>query len=234
MAEQLHDALSHCGFQPFIDRFAIRAGLPVQEVIADALEDFAFLLLIESPLAHTSAWVYDEVEYALSHSMGVHIVTFPGHVSPVAGTPGLPRQVLAAGDLMSERGYQVLTEGAADAVVAQTEAMHANGLVRRRTNLLTSAAEAARRAGCTVSVLPNWRLLVESRGTRYLVGVTGRLPTAPDLHRLDLDVAEHRPDRRVLIHAARAISPERARLLRWILGRRRIDLVAEHVVAGYW
>ena len=59
------------------------------------------------------------------------------------------------------------------------EAMHAHGLVRRRTNLLTSAEEAARYAGCAVTKLPNWRLLVNTPhdGT-HLVGVTPRLPQA--------------------------------------------------------
>jgi len=58
-AEQLHDRLSHQRFVPFIDRFVIREGEPVQETIANALEDHAFLLLLETPLAHQSDWVRD-------------------------------------------------------------------------------------------------------------------------------------------------------------------------------
>src|SRR5439155_16144200 len=69
-AEQLHDALSHFRFQPFIDRFGIRPGDDVQSRIADSLEQHAFLLILETSEAHLSDWVYDEVDYALSHTMG--------------------------------------------------------------------------------------------------------------------------------------------------------------------
>jgi len=85
-AEQLHDRLTHTGFQPFIDRFAIREGADFQNELANALEDHAFLLLLETPQAHTSPWVFDEVEYALSHTMGVLIARWPGEVTDVPGS----------------------------------------------------------------------------------------------------------------------------------------------------
>src|SRR5581483_3077590 len=98
-AEQLHDHLSHHGFDPFIDRFDIRVGADVQRRIAASLEAQAFLLLLETPLAHTSDWVFDEVDYALTHTMGMHIVRWPETDSDVPGSARLPRQVLAPSDL---------------------------------------------------------------------------------------------------------------------------------------
>ena len=89
-AEQLHDELSHIGFRPFIDRFAIPQGRDIQAEIADALEDHAFLLFLETPLAHTSEWVFYEVEYALLHTLGTLIVTWPGEVTPMRGSVGPP------------------------------------------------------------------------------------------------------------------------------------------------
>ena len=95
-AEQLHDALSHHRFTPFIDRFVIREGEDVQATIADALEDHAFLLLLETPIAHTSDWAFDEVDYALTHTMGTIIVRWPGTTTSVPGSAGLPRLTLTA------------------------------------------------------------------------------------------------------------------------------------------
>jgi len=149
-AEQLHDRLTHHGFVPFIDRFAIRSAARVQETIADALEDHAFLLLLETPLAHTSDWVFDEVDYALSHTMGTLILRWPNDPEPVPGSKGLGREQLAAADLMADaHGYDILTDASLDRVVGLVEMAHAQGLVRRRRMLIRSIEEAARAAGCT-------------------------------------------------------------------------------------
>ena len=91
-AEQVHDHLSHLAFDPFIDRFHIAAGRDVQAQIADGLDDCALLILLETPLAHESEWVFDEVEYALSHQLGLLIVTWPGSPTEIPGTRDLPAQ----------------------------------------------------------------------------------------------------------------------------------------------
>src|SRR5205807_2551001 len=126
----------------------VRAAEDVQEKIADALEDHAFLLLLETPLAHTSEWVVDEVDYALSHTMGTLILRWPGDPPAVPGSAGLPRLALAPTELTTdEHGYDVLTAAALDRMVGEVEAAHAQGLVRRRRMLIRSIEEAAAAAG---------------------------------------------------------------------------------------
>jgi hypothetical protein len=138
-AEQLHDELSHHGFLPFIDRFAVRSGQRVQDTIADALEQHAFLLLLETPKAHRSDWVFDEVEYALSHAMGITILSWPGDTKPVPGSHRLPREYLGADDVrFDEHSYQVLTDDALERVILGVESAHAEGIVRRRRMLTQS------------------------------------------------------------------------------------------------
>ncbi|HEX3460594.1 MAG TPA: toll/interleukin-1 receptor domain-containing protein, partial [Acidimicrobiales bacterium] len=217
-AEQLHDQLTHHGFIPFIDRFAIPPAARVQARIADALEDHAFLLLLETPLAHTSDWVFDEVDYALSHTMGMLVLQWPGNPEPVPGSKGLSREPLESVDLVTDsHGYEILTDAALDRVVAQVEMAHAQGLVRRRRMLIRSIEEAAIAAGCS-SCIPtrSWRLLVEHEGKSTLVGTTPRLPTATDLQ--DLDQARNAVGVDVfalLIHSARMLSPDRREHLIW-------------------
>jgi hypothetical protein len=236
-AEQLHDHLTHAGFRPFIDRFAIRTGEGVQESIADALEDHAFLLLLETPLAHTSDWVFDEVDYALSHTMGTLILRWPGAPTPVPGSPGVPRLQIMDNELVTDaHGYDTFTDAALDKVVAAVEASHAQGLVRRRRMLVRSIEEAAKASGCTLCLpLPEWRLWVEHAAGPTLVGITPRLPTATDLQQLDLarEAASDNPVA-VLVHSARALRPARREHLEWVTGPRDLTLAPENAIGGWW
>lgn len=236
-AEQLHDALTHARFLPFIDRFAIRTAEQVQEAIADALEDHAFLLLLETPLAHTSDWVFDEVDYALSHAMGALILQWPDDPTPVPGSQGLPRLPLSTDDLTTDdHGYHILSTPALDRVVARVEDAHAHGLVRRRRMLIRSIEEAARAAGATTCLpLPHWRLLVEHASQSTLLGITPRLPTAQDLQHLDdaRSTTVSNPSA-VLVHSARVLSQQRASHLTWVAGDRDLELTPENAIGGRW
>ncbi len=236
-AEQLHDRLCHDRFVPFIDRFAVRAGEPVQDTIADALEEHAFLLLLETQQAHTSSWVFDEVDYALSHTMGILILEWPGEPKQVPGSAGLPRLKLTTSDLApDDHGYDCLTESALDRVVAAVEAAHANGIVRRRRMLVRSVEDAARASGCdTCLPLPGWRLLIGHSATITLVGVTARLPNAQDLQGLDeAKDAIGNANTVLLVHAARALREPLVKHLTWVAEGRDLSLVPENAVGGYW
>jgi len=235
-AEQLYERLVKSSFRPFIDRFDIRPGADVQAMIADALEAHAFLLLLETPLAHTSEWVYDEVEYALSHAMALHIITWPGNPTEVPGSGRLRRQQLQGTDLAPAKGYQILTDGALDAAFSEIEEAHAVGLVRRRRNLLRSVEDAAVARGLRCTPLQSWRLLVEGPNRREVVAVSPRLPDVDDLRQLDMLRVGTRPNPPpgVLVHAARVLRDDRRNLLGWATGDRPLTLVPENAVGGYW
>lgn len=234
MAEQLHDELSHHRFRPFIDRFAIPPGAEVQEGIAEALEEFSFLLLIESPLASDSPWVFYEVEYALSHFMSLCIISWPA-APELPGTPGLPRVRLTDDELVEDHNYNVLSPEALARVVAAVEEAHARGLVRRRQNLLVSVQDALTGAGKAYTPLTGWRLLMnDDHG--LVVGVAPRLPEVNDLHELDKAAARALGAARssVLVHASRRLPMQRQELLSWASGDRTIALVPENAVGRYW
>lgn len=236
-AEQLHDALARARFVPFIDRFSIRQGYDVQEVIADALEEHAFLLLLETPHAHASRWVFDEVDYALSHAMGTLIVTWPGDPTPVPGSQGLPRVPLSNEDLVADdHGYEILTDAALDQLVGRVEQAHANGIVRRRRMLIRNVEEAARAGGCDACLpLAGWRLRVERNGEATILGITPRLPVAEDLQELDKARSDAGDGAAaVLVHAARLLRPDRRSHLEWVTGGRDLELMAENAIGGRW
>ena len=236
VAEQLHDRLGQQRFEPFIDRFAIPVGEPMQERIADALEDYAFLLLVETPLAHQSRWVFDEVEYALTHSMGIMILSWPGGPTPVPGSRRMGRFTLSDKDLaVDSHGFGVLTATALERVAAGVEAAHAEGIVRRRQMLTRSVEESARGAGCSCTPQRSWRLLVEQDDVATMVGVTPRLPSATDLQRLDEARSAHGPDSRaLLVHSARVLRPALQAHLGWVAGERELTLGPENAVGAHW
>jgi hypothetical protein len=237
-AEQLHDHLSHNGFEPFIDRFNIGSGRDIQGEIADSLEACALVVLLETPLAYTSDWVFDEVDYALGHQLGLHIVTWPGPVKEIPGTHGLPRQQLVSSDMTALKGYDMFTDAALGHIGAAVEDEHVRALLRRRRYLLRSIEEAAEDEGLVCTPLPGWRLFVKDvtePDVSSLVQVSPRLPTVEDLHSLDearLVLSGSPPG--VLVHAARTLPASRRRLLAWAAGRRNLALVPENAVGGYW
>jgi len=233
-AEYLSDYLSHRGFAPFIDRFNIPAGVDLQARIADELESYAFLIVLETPRAHESDWVFDEVEYALTHLMGLHIVRWPGDFPEVPATARLPRQQLVSSDLTNVNGFDVLTPEALDRVLEEVEAAHAYSMVRRRRHLLRSVEDAAEVAGCTCTPLGDWRLLIEQGSHRDVVQVTGRLPEVHDLRELDGSRGFPAAHGGVLVHASRRIEPVRRGLLTWAVGGRPLTLVPENAIGGYW
>jgi hypothetical protein len=236
-AETLHDELIRAGFSAFIDRFAIRKAEEVQPAIADALEDYAFLLLLETPLAATSDWVFDEVDYALSHAMGMLIVRWPGNPPEVPGSHGLPRLELSEAEITTdEHGYDVPTPAALNRLVAEIERSHAAAMVRRRRMLVGSIEEAAEFAGCGTRLsLPGWRMLIEKGKERTIVATTPRLPTASDLQRLD--EARNSMDESaeaLLVHSARRIPAETKTHLDWVSATRRLSRTPENGVGAWW
>jgi hypothetical protein len=235
-AEQLHERLARERFLPFIDRFAIPYGERTQDAIADALEAYAFLLLIETPLAHDSDWVFDEVEYALSHAMGIMILSWPGNPTPVPGSHRLPRTQLGPADLAKDpHGYDILTGQALERAAGEIEAAHAEGIVRRRRMLTRSVEEAALAAGGSCTPQRSWRLLIEHAGSSTLVGITPRLPNASDLQQLDEARASQREDcRAMLVHGARVLRPLLREHLQWVAGDRDMTVGPENSIGGHW
>lgn len=236
-AEQLHDELTHHTFKPFIDRFSIQPGEAVQEKIADVLEDFAFLLLLETPDAHNSKWVYDEVDYALSHVMGILIIQWPGKPKQVPGSAGLPRLILKRADIVKdEHGYDIFTASAIVKIIDKIEEAHAYAIVRRRKNLLIGIQEAARDTGASCVPLKDWALdITGANKKRSIVCVTPRLPTCGDLQHLDKIRNKISPKASAqLVHAARYLSDSRMDHLKWVIRGKRLDFFSEDTIGGKW
>ena len=171
VAEQLHDELIKNRFWPFVDRFDIDPAEDVQQRIHAALEETAFVVLVESPAAVTSQWVLEEVTYALSASLGMLIVSFPG-AAELPGTRDLPRERLnEKGDLAGgQDGQPRLEADALRRIVRRVEAIHAKAMVRRRRRLVLPTRTAFEPAGFAVAERPGDVLLVTGPGPGEAAG----------------------------------------------------------------
>lgn len=230
VAEQLFGAFSEAGWRPFVDRFGIDAGSDVQDRIDEALEESAFLLLLETPSASASPWVQHEVLYALERHLGIAIVRIAG-APEFPATGDLPRHDLCHPFTLNG-SHIVLAQEAVNEVVELVERTHAIALARRRRQLLVSAMAAARSAGRSVEPAPGWRLRVSDGTGHELVGVLPHLPTPQDLY--DIDLSNHSAERSVLVHAAHVIDARRRSILDWMIGDRMIELVPNNAIGARW
>lgn len=161
MAVQLFERLHARGFQPFLDLFSIQPAVPVQAEIEQAMCDFAFLLLLESPDAATSQWVQSEVDYARKERLGLLRLSW---CDPNAGIPnaaGFPTKRLSPTELVINSDQTELARDALTEAVEAVETQHARGLLRRRVQVYESVREFAGEGGRKVIELPDWRLWVE-------------------------------------------------------------------------
>lgn len=222
-ADQVHDALQRQGFDPFLDRLRVPLGADFDEFFQEALNDFAFVLVLESPLAAEAPGLLKEVHYALSHYLGPLIVSWP-NAGAIPETTGLPRFQLAGPDVRQVDGQTALAEDCLPRLLFQVERSHAAEIMRRRRALVESAAEALRSAGETFTNLPSWRLLTE----RSMIGFATSVPTPKDLFELDQAAREYpNVQHSSLVHATRRLSERRAELLDWVIGERPLRLVPE-------
>ena len=234
MSEQIFDALSKRGFDVFLDRFDVAPGERVQTCIRDALEDVSFVLLIESQEAHNSKWVFWEVQYALKHHMGLLIVTLPSTDYRVAGTDDLPREYVSNADLMSDSSSRTLTEEALERLLRRIEFWHADGLLRRRRNLLSAVVEMSKSTRRKVVELPDWKLLITDIDSPppfiTILGIVPRLPRVDDLWELHVSSKTHMTNMRdpcfkVLVFPSEYLPRDRERLLEWAGAPHGITLV---------
>lgn len=243
LAEQLHDKLIKSRFWPFVDRFDIDPAANVQQRIYAALEETAFVVLVESPDTGLSKWVLEEVHYALRESLGILIISFPEVDDQLRGTEDLPRFDLAEGDLVPDSGGQrVLTADALGRVVQRIEAIHAKALVRRRRRLVLHTRAAAEKADLVVAELPHNVMLVREppaalgKRPRYLVHFAPRPPQPKDLYALDSARDGHggQDIEAVLVHATSQLPKDSSDLLDWCGTDRNIRLIADHLVGTAW
>lgn len=225
LAVQLFDALSHAGFDAFLDHFRIRPGVNFQSRLTQELGDKSMVLLIESDHLQESNWVLHEINVAKECGLGLCAINLDG-APEVDGVDDEVRQQLSAADFVDGRIGAALEPAALADVVARIRVQHDRASLRRRIALEQSFEEAVHRAGAPRPTRePNGAYRVSHPGKDYLAWLTTRPPDLGDFH--FVHGAAAKPTIGVIIGLSRLMEPPRAARNDWLAGLCDLKLLDE-------
>ena len=228
LAIQLFDALSHAGFETFLDHFRIPPGVNFQARLTQELGDKAMLLVIESPKLLDSDWVLHEINVAKVNSLGVFALQAPGG-KPIPSIDSGARTSLSDSDFVSGSfsATSVLLDTVLAAVVDRAKLQHDRALIRRRQILHDSLEGALAAQGVPLAPLtPQGLVPVTAKdGTQYFVWLTPRPPEMLDFH--TVHGATLAPAKGVIVGLSRLMEPSRLEQTNWLAGLSSISMVEE-------
>ncbi len=227
LAIQLFDALSHEGFDVFLDHFRIPPGVNFQARLTQELGDKSMVLLLESANLGQSQWVAHEISIAKSCGLGLLGLLLPGgqrQPSLDEGDRQIVDQVAFVGGAFSNTA--TLTPNALGGIVARIKTLHDRVLIGRRRILRQSFELALQREGCgNVQRLGNGAFRVQAAGKEYLVWLTPRPPDTPDFYDAHGAAAPSRLG--VVVGLSRLMEPDRAVRTKWLADLCTLKLVDE-------
>lgn len=243
LAVQLFDALSHEGYDAFLDHFRIPPGVNFQARLTQELGDKSMVLMLESATFLRSQWIDYEIAVAKACSLGVFALNIDG----ANKTPGIDDEVrltIDRGDFLGgvADARAELTLSALERILTAIRIEHDRAQFRRRRILETALTDAILQAGGNLPIrLGHGCIQVDQigRGGRsYLVALTTRPPDLPDFHRLG-GIATT-PGSGVIIGLSRLMEPPRVERLIWLAGLSQLAFrdegelvsVAEQMVRG--
>ena len=236
-AEQTHNYLDKFHFRSFIDQFHLEPGVNVQNDIRAAIERFPLLVVLETPRAHESEWVFDEVNYALSHRAGLVIVTWPGNkVTELPLTHGLPRLMLRRRDFTNPLLCRRLKMSALRSIHSHVETEYARTMVIRRKALVSSAMASAQEHGWIPLAIPGWSVIATSKtGRRLLMSSVASTPQGEDLYSADeARACQTEISEAHVIHETQKFLPGHLAYLNWIMSGRMIELTTLTSLDALW
>jgi hypothetical protein len=226
-AIQLFDALSHDGFDVFLDHFRIAPGVDFQARLLQELGDKALLLLLESPNLAQSPWVALEIAQARACGIGIIALNFDGAPQDPGIDPSL-RRLLHRSELNMD--------GTIDDVALQTVRQfirqeHDRAILRRRVALEQSFEQAVAMAGGPAPVRrADGSYHLFAQGVTYATWLMPRPPELPDYHRAH--TANATPIRSVIIGLSQLMERSRKQQHDWLTDLCDMDLIDEGSMAA--
>ena len=192
LADQLFDALTHDGFDVFVDRFTVPPGVDFQRRLEQDLTDKSTVILLESAGVPDSKWTQHEIDFAKRHRLGLASLMLPSVSSPL---PSIDKDYRLPLEAKQFEGPSKTVSDTRDGVTRKVEqwgalksedlanvvlwikAKHDAALFRRRTYLRDSLNAALGRA----ATLDDSGFLVMTEGPRkYAFWITTRSADVAD------------------------------------------------------
>ncbi len=221
-AIQLFDALSHDGFDTFLDHFRVPPGVDFQARLRQELGDKAMVLVLESANLASSPWVAFEIAEARACGLGLAALNFRG-APTVSGVDPSLRRWLHASDVAPDGS---ILPAALDPIRAFVRIEHDRAILRRRIMLEQSFEQAVVSAGGAAPVREaNGSFRVNGAGKAYQAWLTARPPELPDYHRAHGATAA--PAAGVIIGLSQLMEVSRQRQHEWLTGLCAMTLIDE-------
>jgi TIR domain len=212
VADALYGALNARKYSAFLDTASVESGVRFQDVLWDRLADMDLVILLDSPNALTSRWVYDELSRVKQLGLGVLQLIWPPPHKRFEGTNLCVPFDLEA--LHFEGGNSGpdgrLTAEAVKAVIARAEEVRIRSLGARRKRVVDELVRRAASSELQIDLHPIGPLTIRepaldgtSRGDAPIVGlalpIIG-LPDAWSIHQSEKDLIKlaQREDRKDL------------------------------------
>jgi hypothetical protein len=230
LALQLFDALTHEGFDVFLDRFTIPFGYDFQRRLTQELEDKSMVLLLESKGLKASKWTQHEIDFAKRNRLGLLSVRMPdvdekGLLASVAQRLSPPASEFDGGvtkvDDPKNPGvkvdqWPVLKAGTLKTIVSAVKQAHADALFTRRHRLRADLVTELCRVGLQTRYEALGPLRIDGK---HLLWPTTRPPQVEDFREVHMAHAASgagEKARALIIGPQAAQEPDRMARLQWL------------------
>ncbi len=238
VAEQLFSALTRRGFNVFLDRYSIDAGLEFQAELKAELASRAMIVLLETAGLQDSEWVMEEIHYVRRHRLGLLAVTWPASRLPanrrILELPTDYRFPLDDADFPLAGTDQPLAESALARVVEEIERAHAAAMALRRRELIGSLTQALRQHGVGFHHTDAWSVLASPNvaGTSIHIAVVPRPATADSLYDCDVQRSTQGASSACLIQPVTGLQGRQSEMIRWLTQNRPVECAFETEIAA--
>jgi len=240
LAEQLFDALTHEGFDVFLDRFSIHPGLNFQQRLTQELADKSMVLLLESAWVHTSEWTNHEIQFAKRYQLGLLALQMPDRAEPLGSidvdlrlkkltqddfknpTPGEtinPDYATKGTEPPKYAQWGPLVDDKLREVVAHAKTVHDQAIFRRRRFIRNNVEKTLRTAGLNPQPVRGDGLMIVQSTAEYALWMTTRPPELADFHNTWTKVQPPPGARGVIIGPTASLEPGRKAKLEWLKDR---------------
>jgi anti-anti-sigma regulatory factor len=232
LAVQLFDALSHTGFDVFLDHYRIPPAVNFQERLTQELGDKAMVVVLESVEILDSEWTTYEINTAKACELTLVAVHLPGG-KKVPGIDDAARQALFdrefQGGEFSPSAVLVNTKLAE--LVTWIEQEHNGGVLRRRGALRSAIENALAVRGVRNVVIDGAGVMhVTAAGRQYKIWPSVRSPELDDFHTASL--ARTPPQYGIVIGLARLFALTTRARYEWLSGVCNVAMVDKGEIAA--
>jgi hypothetical protein len=230
-ADGLFAELTYRGFDVFLDRVKIGAGVNFPERIREEIAHKSVLLVLETALVGRSAWVAREIAIAAANRLAILAINFPNGTK-IASLSNRRRFPLDTTDIKTSGG---LTDDARKKIWHHVEHLHNQWLLRRRYQMQRTLSNALLYRGLTnqkftafgrLDVVPTW-----NQKTICSIRITPRFAGLEDFHTLDTSPPPPCLWQRAIITPGALILGERQANMVWLSDRLNIPRFDESEIS---